>query len=73
MANQQLAQTTELITGMLLTVAVAVVAGGVVSFILAKQLGGQSKPKRKAIFTLASGVGFLGIMYFVYLRTSGRA
>ena len=72
MANSQLTQTTQLITGMLLTVAVAVVAVGAVSFFIARKFGGQSKPKRQAIFIVVSGIGFLGIMYFVYLRTSGR-
>jgi predicted small integral membrane protein len=73
MSNSQLAKTTELISGMMLTVAVAVVAVGTISFLVARRLGGQSKPKRQAIFTLVSGMGFLCIMCFVYLRISGRA
>jgi uncharacterized membrane protein YhiD involved in acid resistance len=73
MANTQLADTTHLITGMLLTVAIAVIAVGAISFIIARQFGGKTRPKRQAIFGVVSGIGFLGIMYFVYLRTSGRA
>ena len=73
MASSPLTQVTNLISGMLLTVAVAVLAVAAISFFVARQFGGHSRPKRQAIFSVVSGIGFLGIMYFVYLRTSGRA
>ena len=73
MASAQLTETTQLITGMFVTVAVAVVAVAAISFFVARRFGGQSKPKRQAIFTVVSGLGLLGVMYFIYLRTSGRA
>lgn len=58
---------------MLVTVGAAVFVIAIVSFFVARHFGGQSKPKRKAIFTAVSGLGFLGVMYFVYLRSSGQA
>ena len=72
MANTQLTQTRELITGMLLAVAFGVVAIGALSFVVARRFGGQSKLKRQVIFTLLSGIGFLSI-YLVYMRMSGHA
>jgi hypothetical protein len=57
----------------MLTVAVAVVAVGAISFFVARRFGGRSKAKRQIIFSLVSGIGFLGIMYLVYVRLSGRA
>ncbi|MCG8275276.1 hypothetical protein [Stenotrophomonas sp. NLF4-10] len=58
---------------MLIVVAGAFVATGVIGFLAARLLGGKSKPKRQAIFTLVSGVCFLGIVYYVYLHMAGRA
>ena len=68
MANTLFTQTTEIITGMLLAVAFGVLAVGALSFLAARHFGGRSKPKRQVIFILVSGIGFLGIMYFVFMR-----
>ena len=57
---------------MLITVAIAVVAVGLISLLASRRFGGKSKPKRQIIFHVISSIGFLGIMLFVYLRTSGR-
>ena len=73
MANSQISQSIAPVVSMLVTVGVAVFVVAAISFFVARHFGGQSRPKRKAIFTVVSGLGFLGIMYFVYLRASGRA
>lgn len=72
MANAQLVETTHLITSTLLTVAVLLLAVGLLSAIIARKFGGNSRPKRQLVFTLVSAPLFLGIMYFVHLRMSGH-
>jgi hypothetical protein len=61
------------IVSMLVTVAISIFVLTIVSFLIARHFGGTSRPKRKAIFVAVSGLGFIGILYFMFLRTSGRA
>lgn len=68
MANTLFTPTTEIITDTLLVVAFGVLAVGVLSFLAARRFGGQSRLKRQVIFILLSGIGFLTIMYFVFMR-----
>lgn len=56
---------------MLVTVGISMVVIAVVSFLLARHLGGGNKRKRQAVFGVTSFVGILGVMFFVYLRMAG--
>jgi len=57
---------------LLVTAGIAIFVFTLFSFAAAHFLGGSSRAKRKAVFSVCSFIGFLGILYFVYLRMSGK-
>ena len=58
---------------LLVTAGIAIFIITLISFAPAHFLGGTSRAKRKAVFSVCSFVGFLGVLYFVYLNMSGMA
>lgn len=57
---------------MLVTAGVSLVVVAAVSFFTARKLGGKNRRKRQTVFSVMSFIGVLGILFYIYLKVSGK-